>query len=262
MGSWITSEIGNIAVVTFTRPPRNFMSFEALGELADRLEALKDREDISVIMLTSGLPGYFIAHADLEDLDRAGRGEPIKGARTSWRTTPALIETMPQPVIAAINGQAWGGGTELSLACTFRIVSQSSSFGLPEVAVGLIPAAGSTQRLPPIVGLGRALEMILSGRKIQADEALSIGLANAVFPDEGFAEAALKWAQQIVQHHRPALAAAKRAILDGVRLPFDEGMMLERELAMPRTKDPVSLEARKLLNRRYAETPPHVVVEF
>lgn len=262
MGSWETSEIGNIAVITFTRAPRNFMSFEALGELADRLEELKEREDISVIMLTSGLPGYFIAHADLDDLARAGRGEPVKGERTSWRTTPALIEAMPQPVIAAINGQAWGGGTELSLACTFRIVSQSSSFGLPEVAVGQIPAAGSTQRLPPLVGLGRAMEIILSGRKIQSDEALSIGLANAVLPDENFADAALQWAQQIARHHRPALVAGKRAIIDGNRLPFNEGMALEREWALPRTQDPVSLAHREALSKRYAETPADIVVDF
>jgi enoyl-CoA hydratase/carnithine racemase len=238
------------------------MSFAALGELAEQLEALRDRDDVAVIVLTGGLDRYFVAHADLEDLARAGRGEPVEGQRTAWRTTPRLIETMPQPVIAAVRGQAWGGGTEIALACALRVASQTASFGLPEIGAAMVPGAGGTQRLARVVGLGRAMDIILSGRKVAADEALAIGLVNAVFPDEGFLEATLDWAQRYAVHYAPALAAAKQAVMGGLDLPLDAGLDLEREMVIPRTADPVSLAFREDLMRRYAETPPEVTVDF
>jgi enoyl-CoA hydratase/carnithine racemase len=262
MACWTLRQDGNVAVVTFMRPPRNFMSFKALGDLADLLAPLAERDDISVILLQSALPGYLVAHADLNDLARAGRGEPVEGDRTAWRTTPQLLEDLPQPVIAAVDGQAWGGGTELSLACTMRIASPAASFGLPEVSVGQIPGAGGTQRLPRLVGAGRALDIILSGRKIDADEALAIGLVQAILPDEDFAQAALAWARHIARQYRPALVAAKRAVIDGLRLPFAEGLDLEKSLVLPRTADPVSIAKRDALAARYAATPPETMVDF
>src|SRR3954470_11160630 len=130
---WHLSELGTIAVLTFTRPPRNFMNFAAMGELGDRLEALAGRDDVSVVVLTGGVPGYFVAHADLDDLSRLGRGEPVDGDPLSWGRTLALIEDMPQPVVAAIDGQAWGGGCELALACTVRVASTAAHLAQPEV---------------------------------------------------------------------------------------------------------------------------------
>lgn len=262
MAEWTLREENNIAIATFYRPPRNFMSFEALGALADLLTPLKDRDDISVIALESTMPGYFIAHADLDDLAKAGRGEPVKGERTNWRTVPELLEALPQPVIAMVNGQAWGGGTELSLACTMRICSESSSFGLPEVSVGQIPGAGGTQRLPRLVGAGRALDIIMSGRKVAAQEAHDIGLVQAVLPDEGFKEAAMDWVRNIARQYGPALASAKRVVLDGLQLPLSQGLDLEKTHVIPRTADPFSLAAREKLAKRYAETPADVPVDF
>lgn len=262
MAHWQIERLAEIAVISFLRPPRNFMSFAALGELADCLQQVRDDPQMRVIVLASRLDGYFVAHADLDDLDKAGKGEPVEGDRSAWRTVPSLIESMPQPVIAAIDGQAWGGGTELSLACTLRVASPRGSFGLPEIAVALIPGAGGTQRLPRIVGEGRALEIILSGRKIDAHEALAIGLISAIIPRENFLEGVCGWARRISKHHGPALTAAKRTVTEGSRMVFDAGLNFEREMVLPRTADPRSLELREELMDRYATTPPEETVDF
>jgi enoyl-CoA hydratase len=260
--NWTVTHDGALSIVTFHRPPRNFMSFRALGELADILNDLAPREDVTAVLWNSALPGYFVAHAELDDLAKAGRGEPVEGERTAWRTTPLLLESMPQPVIAAIDGQAWGGGTELALACTLRVVSQSSSFGLPEVAMAQTPGGGGTQRLPRLIGAGRALDVILSGRKLDAAEALQYGLVNAVLPDEDFAEGAVAYAQRIARQDRATVLAGKRLVLDGLGLSLADGLGLERESAVTLTRQPESLSRRDELARRYAAAPPEERVDF
>src|SRR5207253_1722673 len=110
---------------TFTRPPRNFMSMAAMTELVAVLEELAADGTISVVVLTGGLDGYFVAHADLDDLTKLGRGEHVEGDPGSWSRALGLLESMPQPTVAAINGQAHGGGCEISLACTLRLVAES-----------------------------------------------------------------------------------------------------------------------------------------
>jgi enoyl-CoA hydratase/carnithine racemase len=253
---WTLETRGTIAVLTFTRPPRNFMSFAAMGELGERLEEVGAREEVRVVVLTGGLPGYFVAHADLDDLSRLGRGEPVEGDPADWARTLARIESMPQPVVAAVNGQAWGGGCELALACTVRVAAASAHLGQPEVAVGIIPGAGGTQRLPRLVGPGRAAELILSGRIVPAAEALTIGLVEAVVPDDAFVDRVVEWLQPLATKPRGALVAAKRAVVDGLRLPFDEGLRLEGRLFVECQlgAEAVALEADAL--RRYEEAPP------
>src|SRR5216110_705527 len=132
-----------IAALTFTRPPRNFMSFAAMTELEPLLQDVADDESVTVVVLTGGLPGYFIAHADLDDLVAIGAGQPVEGDPRAWGRVLTLLETMPQPVVAAVNGQAHGGGSELCWACTVRLVAESGHFGQPEVNVGIIPGAGN-----------------------------------------------------------------------------------------------------------------------
>ena len=153
---------------------------------------------------------------------------------------------MPQPVVAAVDGQAWGGGCELSLACTLRVASERAHFGQPEVAVGIIPGAGGTQRLPRLVGAGRAAELVLSARIIDAAEALRIGLVEAVLPNDGFVARVLEWVQPMATKPRPALFAAKRAVIDGLRLPLDEGLRLEGRLFIEcqARPDTIALQAR------------------
>jgi enoyl-CoA hydratase len=230
MSLWTLEERGPVAVATFERPPRNLMSMVAMGELEKLVEQISWRDDISVLVLTGGVPGYFVAHADLDDLVAIGKGEPIDGDPGSWARTLTMIEEMPQPVVAAINGQAWGGGCELSLACTLRVASESAHLGQPEVSVGIIPGAGGTQRLPRLIGAGRAADLILSGRVVGATEAKDLGLVNAVLPDDGFLDAVLDWVGAIADKPRPAIVAAKRAIVQGLRLPFAEGLALEGQL--------------------------------
>lgn len=230
MASFTTERRDRIALVTFTRPPRNLMSMAAMTELEGVVSALAVDDGVDVVVITGGVPGYFVAHADLDDLAALGRGEAVEGDPGSWARTFALLESMPQPVIAAVNGQAWGGGCELALACTLRVAAESAHLGQPEVAVGIIPGAGGTQRLPRLVGAGRAASLILTGRIMEATEAERIGLVDLVLPDDGFLDAAMAFASTIAARPRPAVVAAKRAIIDGLRLPLEEGLRLEAQL--------------------------------
>lgn len=227
---WGIERRDKIAVCTFTRPPRNFMSMAAMTELVAVLEELEQDESISVVVLTGGVDGYFVAHADLDDLTKLGRGEQVEGDVRSWSRALGLLESMPQPTVAAINGQAHGGGCEISLACTLRLIAESGHMGQPEVVVGIIPGAGGTQRLPRLIGPAKGAELIFSGRAVQAHECVDIGLANAKLPDAAFVDHVVDWLQPIARQSRSALAAAKKAIVEGLHLPFADGMRLEGQL--------------------------------
>jgi enoyl-CoA hydratase/carnithine racemase len=174
--------------------------------------------------------GYFIAHADLDDLARIARGEDVGGDPGSWSKALDLLESIPQPTVAAIDGQAWGGGCETALACTLRIGSERAHLGQPEVSVGIIPGAGGTHRLPRLVGAGVGAELCQTGRVIDAAEAHRIGLLNAVLPADGFVDAAIEWCERMARHPAPALFAAKEAVVQGLRGPLAEGLALEGRL--------------------------------
>ena len=242
-----------IALVTFRRPPRNLMSMAAMSELEVVLGDLEPDDSLSVIVLTGGVDGYFVAHADLDDLMRLGRGEPVEGDPGSWMRVMQRLESMPQVVVAAVNGQAWGGGCELIQACTVRVAAASAHFGQPEVLAGIIPGAGGTQRLPRLVGPGRAAELVLSGRIIDAVEAERIGLVQVILPDQDFVEHALRWAGTIAARPRPALVAAKRALVEGARLPLTEGLRLEGQLFIECQTAAATLAVQQRLSDRYHE---------
>jgi enoyl-CoA hydratase/carnithine racemase len=228
MTTWSLEIIDRVAVLTFTRPPANWMDLASMTELAELLDALAERTaDVTVVMLTGGVDGYFVAHADLDDLARIAAGELPPGDPRAWSRALDRLETMPQPTVAAIDGQAWGGGCEISLACTMRVGSTRAHLGQPEVTVGIIPGAGGTQRLPRLVGSAIGAELCLSGRIVSAEEALRIGLVNAVLPAEGFVDAAVDWCSRIARHAPGAVFAAKRAVVEGLRLPLADGLALE-----------------------------------
>jgi enoyl-CoA hydratase/carnithine racemase len=230
MTSWTLERFDTVALATFRRPPRNLMSMAAMGELEQLVGEVAADADIQLLVLTGGIAGYFVADADLDDLAALGRGEAVEGDPGSWARTFALLESMPQPVVAAVDGQAWGGGCELCLACTLRVASDRAHFGQPEVTVGIIPGGGGTQRLPRLIGVGRAAELVLSGRIVDAEEAQRIGLVEVVLPHDGFVERVLEWVTPIATKPPAALRAAKRAIVDGMRVPLDEGLRIEGRL--------------------------------
>lgn len=256
MGYWSVEMRGAVATATFDRPPRNLMSMAAMTELEALLKKVSTDETISILVLTGGVPDYFVAHADTEDLAALGRGEEVEGDPGSWTRALALIESMPQPVVAAVNGQAWGGGCELSLACTMRVAAESAHFAQPEVAVGIIPGAGGTQRLPRLIGLGKAAELVLSGAVIDAAEAHRIGLVQAVLPDDGFAGHVADWVDRIAAHPQGAVQAAKRALIDGLAMPLDEGLQLESRVFIERQMDPEAVRLEEETNQRYRESGP------
>lgn len=228
--SWRVEKHGAIAVVVFDRPPENLMTYLLLDDLHAVLDDLAEDTGVTVVVLTGAVPGYFVGHADLDDVeqivhDRVGPGDP-----DAWGRTLARFASMPQPVVAAVNGQAWGGGCELALAALWRIASAGAHFRFVEVGAGAIPGAGGTQRLPRLVGPARAAEMILSGRRVDADEALALGLVETVLPEAGFLEAVLTDLAPVAEAPRHTVVAAKRALVDGLALPLEEGLAQEQRL--------------------------------
>jgi enoyl-CoA hydratase/carnithine racemase len=169
---------------------------------------------------------------------------------------------MPQVVVAAINGQAWGGGLEMTLTCTLRVAGPDAHLALCEVGLGLIPGGGGTQRLPRIVGPGRAAEMILSTRAVRAEEALRIGLVQALLPDAPFLDAVLDWVAPIAARSPAALQAGKRALLGAASLPLAEGLALEGSLVGPLLADPDAIALQEDAIARYAATPADEIICF
>jgi enoyl-CoA hydratase/carnithine racemase len=228
---WSANAVGNVAVLTYVRKPENVLGFADLAELESVLTRMAGDERISVVVLTGGIEGFFVAHADLADVAALLADRPTgQHGPVMWGRTLALLSTIPQPVVAAVNGQAWGGGCELALACLMRVASESAHFRFPEVAGGAIPGAGGTQRLPRLIGLPNAARLILGGEIVRAKHAVQIGLVNAVLPDEGFMDAVLRWVAPIAAQPRHSVAAAKRALIDGLALSLDDGLTAEQEI--------------------------------
>lgn len=233
MTHWRLERHGRIRVASFAAPPRNSMTFAAMGELeAITAEVARD-DSATAFVIASDVPGWFVLHGDLDDLVKLGRGEPFDGDAGAWPRTLELFERMPQIVVAAINGRAGGGGLEMTLACTLRVVGPRASLRFVEVALGLIPGGGGTQRLPRLIGAGRSAELILSGRAIGAEEAVRLGVAERYVADEPFLDAVLSWLEPIADRPPASLTAAKRAVLDGLALPLAAGLQREAELVGP-----------------------------
>jgi enoyl-CoA hydratase len=201
-----------IGLLTLDRPEKmNALSNELIEELQRFLDEVETDNELRVLVVTGAGEKAFVAGADIQELvDR----DALMGRRVS-RTRQGIfsrLENLPIPVIAAVNGYALGGGLELALACSIRIASQQAQFGAPEVKLGIIPGDGGTQRLPRLVGLGRAMEMILTGDFIDALEAYRIGLVNKVVPHEELMENAIALAQKIAKRPPLAVRYAKEAV--------------------------------------------------
>lgn len=217
---------GGIATLTVNRPDKlNALNAATMAELSSAIDEVRARDDISGLIVT-GAGRAFIAGADISELANAtavsARTLAIEGQRIFRR-----IETSPKPVIAAVNGFALGGGCELALACHIRIASEQAKFGQPEVKLGTSPGYGGTQRLPRLVGKGRALQLILTGETIDAAEAYRIGLVNRVVPADSLIESAEALLKQIIANGPLAIAACIEAVELGLDMSLEGGLGLE-----------------------------------
>ncbi len=223
----LVEKADRIAWVTLNRPEKlNALNNEVLEELEQIFADLEQDAEVGVVVLTGAGEKAFVAGADIAELrtlDTAGaRVQALRGQAVYQR-----IESLPKPVIAAVNGFALGGGCELALACHIRIASETARFGLPEVSLGLIPGYGGTQRLPRLVGKGVALDMILSGDMVPAADALRMGLVSRVVPAADLKAAATKLAKTILSRGPLALRTALAAVNEGLEMPQDQGLQYE-----------------------------------
>lgn len=203
---------GHVAVITINEPDKlNALNSGRLRELLSAAREVSADSSIRVIVLTGAGERAFVAGADIAEMAMLSRDEALAFGRLGHATAQAL-EAAPQPVIAAINGFALGGGCELALACDIRYAADNAVFAQPEVELGIPPGWGATQRLPRLVNPGIAAELIFTGKRIDAAEALRIGLVNAVFPADALMERTLELARTIAGHGPEAVRAAKRLI--------------------------------------------------
>jgi len=219
-----------IGYVTVNRPEKlNALNQKTMDELRECFEGIERDDEVRAVILTGAGEKAFVGGADINEL---AVQTPVEGKETSVRGQKILdlIEHLGKPVIAAINGYALGGGCELALACTIRIASENARLGQPEVKLGIIPGYAGTQRLPRLIGKGRALEMVLSGDPISAAEAYRIGLVNQVVPAQDLIATAEKLAQKILANAPLAVKFALEAVNHGLEMTEAEGQFLEANL--------------------------------
>jgi enoyl-CoA hydratase/carnithine racemase len=230
VGEFVRLEVDadtRVGTIRIERPPMNALSRQVWLEIEEAAREAGQREDVRAVVVWGG-PKVFAAGADIKEFPNWDYHE-VKRTGTILQRALDTLARLPMVVIAAINGYALGGGCELALACDFRFIAENSKLGQPEILLGIIPGAGGTQRLPRLVGLSKAKELVLSGRMVDANEAPAIGLADAVFPaDDVHAEAVKAAARYAAGPY--AIGLAKRAIEDGTEMPLDQGLRLERDL--------------------------------
>ena len=251
---------GAVALLTIDRPKvHNALDFETSDALVDAWIRFRDDDVLRVGILTGAGERAFCAGADLRGVgdfykkltsaQRLRRSELVPGLGGITKNL-----TIDKPMIAAVNGHCLAGGLEIALACDLRIASENATFGLPEVTRGIIPGAGGTQRLPRLVGPERALDLILTGRRIDAREAERIGLVTRVVPLSELRSEALDVANAIAENGPLAVRAAKAAVWRGLDVPLEEGLRLEQLLAEPvRQSEDAQEGPRAFLEKRKPE---------
>ena len=217
------------ATITFNRPKAlNALNQALLEEFVDAIDQIEAREDVHVLVLTGSGDKAFVAGADITEINQLG---PL-GAKKFARRGLDAINRLPQmaiPVIAAVNGYALGGGTEMALACDFIYAAETANFGLPEINLGIIPGFGGTQRLARLIGPNMAREMIYTGKMINAAEALRLGIANKVCAPDQLMEEVAAVADVIGMKGRVALRAAKQALNNGLNVDLASGLAMEND---------------------------------
>ncbi len=218
-----------IATITFNRPKAmNAMNQETMTELFDAAMACRNDEKVKVLILTGAGEKAFVAGADISQMQNMKSAEALSFMELGNETL-RFIETMSKPSIAAVNGYALGGGAEISMACDVRFASENAVFGQPEITIGMMPGWGGTQRLPRLIGMGRAKELIMSGASIDAKRAYEIGLVNKVYPADQLLAEAKKFAAKLIKLPGFALKMIKHSVNFGYDLSLDNATRLEME---------------------------------
>jgi len=220
-----------IAYLTLNRPEAlNVYNIQMRDDLYEVLSAIRDDDEVRVAIFKGAGEKAFCAGADLSEFITAPSpiiARHVRFERDVW----GLFLSVPQPLLAALHGYVLGSGIEIALCCDIRIASEDVRFGLPEVGLGIIPAAGGTQTLPRTIGRGRALEMLLTNRWLSGEEAFQYGLVNQIVPRSKLLETAEEMARKIASYDPMAVRNAKQAVVKGLDLPLPQGLDLEKRLA-------------------------------
>lgn len=220
---------GDCAVITLNRPEAlNALSFDIIRRIGQAFDEVAEW-DVRALIVTGAGSKAFCAGADIKELTNRSLMQQKQGAELG-QAVFAKLDRLPVPSIAAINGYAFGGGLELALACSFRVAARGARLGLPEIKLGLIPGYGGTQRLPRLIGEARALELILTGRTVDADEAGRLGLIHRVVEADALA-GARAMAAEFTSFGRPALSFAREAVSRALEVPLAAGLRIEADLS-------------------------------
>lgn len=221
---------GRVATIVLNRQDvLNAFNTEQLNALAEAIRGIASDDGIRAVIITGAGDRAFAAGADIAEMRDKRPTQAFEFSRLG-QSVCASVESMPQPVIAAVNGFALGGGCELALSCDIRICSENAQIGQPEVGLGILPGWGGTQRLTRLVGPGLSKELIMTGRRVKADEALRIGLVNAVYPAAELLERATEMAESIANNGPNAVQASKQAINRAFDLDLASGTVYEAQL--------------------------------
>ena len=218
-----------VAVVTIDHRPVNALDRQTLQELGRAVDALQAEATVKVVVLTGGGSLAFVAGADIKEVSQLGSVEAAKAMAALGQSVFLKVQRLSKPVIAAINGVCLGGGLELAMACHLRISGDRVRFGQPEINLGIIPGWGGTQRLPRLIGRAKAIEWILTGDTVTAQEALRLGLVNQVVPQDQVLKVAKDLARKLASKGAVALTQALRAMEQGLEASLEEGLAREAE---------------------------------
>jgi enoyl-CoA hydratase len=218
---------GEIGILAINRPKAlNALNIETLKDIQMGIEEAKDRAELKILIVTGSGEKAFVAGADIAEMKGMNAVEALNFSKLGHLTLK-MIQDFDRPVIAAVNGYALGGGTEIAVACDFIYASENARFGLPEVTLGIFPGFGGTQRLPRLIGKGKAKELILTGKMITAQEAFQMGIVNRVFPQTSLMEETKKVALQIAANGAVGVKLAKMVVDAGFNMDLTEACSLE-----------------------------------
>ena len=218
-----------VAVITIDHPPVNALNATTLSELSEAVDEVIANPEVKAVVITGAGQIAFVDGADINEFTSISTAEQAIEAARRGQTVFSKIECSPKPFIAAVNGVALGGGMELALACHIRLIGDRAKLGQPEINLGIIPGWGGTQRLPRLIGRAKAIEWILTGDMVTAQEALRLGLVNQVVPQDQVLKAAKNLARKIAAKGSVAIRESLRAIEEGLHLPLEQGLAREAD---------------------------------